>query len=90
MIVHKLLLAGFMTAGLAAPLGGGAPGIDPAATEPAAPVVETSAFPGIDAGIDPIVTGRRISPEYVARWKANRARFEECGLCGSEQPYPGD
>lgn len=40
--------------------------------------------------IDPIITGQTISSDQLEDWKAKRNRFEECGLCGDEQPFPSD
>ena len=41
-------------------------------------------------GVDPIVTGQTISSDQLEDWKAKRARYLKCGLCGNEQPYPAD
>lgn len=40
--------------------------------------------------IDPIITGQTISPDQLQEWKAKKMRFEECGLCGEAQPFPGE
>ena len=40
--------------------------------------------------VDPIVTGQTISSDQLEDWKAKRARYLKCGLCGNEQPYPAD
>ncbi len=40
--------------------------------------------------IDPIVTGQTISSDQMEEWKAKRARYKKCGLCGQQQPFPGD
>jgi len=41
-------------------------------------------------GIDPIVTGVKLTAEQLARWKVRQAKFQACGLCGEGQPFPGD
>jgi hypothetical protein len=43
-----------------------------------------------EAGIDPIITGDKLSPEQYADWQARKAKYDQCGLCGEMQPYPGD
>lgn len=43
-----------------------------------------------DEKIDPIITGASTSAEEMEEWKAAKKRFEECGLCGDLQEYPGD
>lgn len=40
--------------------------------------------------IDPIITGQTISPDQLEDWKAKKLRFEQCGLCGEAQPFPGE
>ncbi|MEM9278545.1 MAG: hypothetical protein AAGA76_08215, partial [Pseudomonadota bacterium] len=36
--------------------------------------------------IDPIVTGVRVSPEHLAKWKLERKRYLECPECLASQP----
>jgi len=43
-----------------------------------------------DQKIDPIVTGASTSAKELEEWKAAKKRFEECGLCGELQEFPGD
>lgn len=40
--------------------------------------------------IDPIVTGANTSDEALKSWEERKTRFEECGLCGKGQEFPGD
>ena len=40
--------------------------------------------------IDPIVTGKRITPEHLKAWEDRRKRYLECPSCVASQPYPGD
>ena len=38
--------------------------------------------------VDPIVTGSRVTEDQLAQWRAAKARFLECGMCGDLQPFP--
>ena len=55
----------------------------------AAPEIILTASPVEKPIIDPIVTGETIPAGLADYWKAKKANFEECGLCGEEQAYPG-
>ena len=40
--------------------------------------------------LDQIITGETIAADQLEEWKAKKAIYDSCGLCGKAQPYPGD
>lgn len=47
--------------------------------------------PGLSMdGIDPIVTGRRVTQEHLEKWRKSRQRYLECPECVATQPFPED
>lgn len=75
----KAIYLGILMAGIAVPV----PQYVPEAVES----VESG---NVDPGVDPIQTGSDVSPQMLQRWKALNARYDQCGTCGEEQPFPGD
>ncbi len=61
-----------------------------AVLSPASAGVEILLASAQDEKLDPIITGANTVEEKLEAWKARKARFEECGLCGQEQPFPAD
>lgn len=41
-------------------------------------------------GIDPIITGVRVTPKQLKEWEERRKRYLECPKCVTSQPFPGD
>ena len=41
-------------------------------------------------GVDPIITGVRVTPKQLKEWEARRKRYLECPQCVTSQPFPGD
>lgn len=42
-----------------------------------------------DTGVDPIIVGKTISTEHIAKWAKQSASYNRCGLCGEEpQAFP--
>ena len=44
----------------------------------------------INPEIDMIVTGKTVSVGTLDQWKARKAKFDKCGLCGETQAFPED
>lgn len=57
---------------------------------PASAAVEIVLVSAENENIDPIVTGSGSSSDEIRQWKERQKRFDDCGLCGEMQPYPGD
>ena len=53
--------------------------------EASAELVEQTAM---ETQIDPIVTGREVSPEQLAKWRKQRAAYLNCPSCVASQPFP--
>lgn len=47
-----------------------------------------SPIKSIDAGVDPIVTGVRVTAEQKKKWASERAAYEQCPKCVTDQPFP--
>lgn len=76
-----LPLSGLVAVGLAA-----ASGETPTAGEP----LRLAAAQITDSGIDPVITGHRVTEAERRAFKEREAKYLACGLCGEMQPFPGD
>ena len=85
---NKAIILGTVLAAIAAPAGDGArhgPGAVPATGS-------MTGAAGVQApsGIDPIITGERVTAEMLRQWEKRNAEFERCGECRTPQPFPDD
>ena len=44
----------------------------------------------LNPGIDRIVTGETVNTGELDQWKARKAKYDKCGLCGEMQAFPAD
>ena len=60
------------------------------ATPPETQFKESAPVASASSDIDPIITGKRVSAEHFAKWKAEREKYLKCPECVANQPFPED